>query len=296
MAHPEHALLTADDLWTDIEAVRAQAPLVHSITNFVVMAFNANVLLATGASPVMAHAHEEVEAMVGIAQSLVLNIGTLDPYWVHSMTLALKAANARGIPVVLDPVGAGATPYRNQTLEALLAAGTPTVIRGNGSEILSTAGAAIQTKGVDSSAAASDALGAARALAERTGGTVCVSGEIDHILDASGRHALLRNGHVWMTRITGVGCSLTALVGAFCAVQPDAWRATTAAAALMGVAGERAAEQAQAQGRGVGTMAALLIDELQHLSQTDFLARLKLDVERSARLDVLQAPSATQGA
>jgi len=273
-------ILTAQDLWADIETVRTRAPLVHSITNLVVTAFNANVLLAAGASPVMAHAHEEVEAMVGIAQSLVLNIGTLDPYWVQSMTLALKAANARGIPVVLDPVGAGATPYRNQTLEALLAAGTPTVIRGNGSEILSTAGTAIQTRGVDSSAAASDALGAARALAGRTQGTVCVSGETDHILDATGRHATLRNGHVWMTRITGVGCSLTALVGAFCAVQPDAWRATTAAAALMSVAGERAAEQAQAQGRGVGTMAALLIDELQHLPQADFLARLALDVKR----------------
>jgi hydroxyethylthiazole kinase len=277
MAQSQPCSVTANDLWTDIEAVRAQAPLVHSITNFVVMAFNANVLLAAGASPVMAHAHEEVEAMVGIAQSLVLNIGTLEPAWVHSMLLALKAANARGIPVVLDPVGAGATPYRNQTLEALLAAGTPTVIRGNGSEIMSTAGAAIQTKGVDSSAAASDALGAARALAERTGGTVCVSGEIDHILDAAGRHATLGNGHVWMTRITGVGCSLTALVGAFCAVQPDAWRATLAAAALMSVAGELAAEQAQAQGRGVGTMAALLIDGLQQLSQDEFLSRVRLN-------------------
>ena len=105
-----------------------------------------------------------------------------------------------------------------------------------------------------------------------------VSGETDHILDAHGRMARLNNGHVWMTRITGVGCSLTALIGAFCAVQPDAWRATTAAMALMSIAGERAAEQAQAQGLGVGTMAALLLDNLQGLPESEFMSRLKLDL------------------
>ena len=268
--------LTPQDLWSDIEAVRNRSPLVHSITNLVVMNFNANVLLAAGASPVMAHTHEEVRDMVGIAQSLVLNIGTLEPYWVQSMKLALAAAVAKGIPVVLDPVGAGATPYRNQSLDELLAVGAPTVIRGNGSEIMSTANAAIKTRGVDSSAAASDALDAARALAERTQGVVCVSGEVDQILDARGRTAQLANGHVWMTRITGVGCSLTALIGAFCAVQPDAWRASISAMALMSVAGEVAAEKAHKQGRGVGTMAAGLLDELQLLPADEFLARVKL--------------------
>ena len=274
-----HTTPTAQDLWSDIEAVRSRAPLVHSITNLVVMNLNANVLLAAGASPVMAHAHEEVRDMVAIAQSLVLNIGTLDPYWVQSMKLALAAAKTKGIPVVLDPVGAGATPYRNQTLDELLAVGAPTVIRGNGSEIMSTANAAIKTRGVDSSASANDALDAARALAERTQGTVCVSGEVDHILDAQGRTARLSNGHVWMTRITGVGCSLTALIGAFCVVQPDAWRATVSAMALMSVAGEVAAEQALAQGRGVGTMGALLLDALQLLGKDEFLARVKLAVD-----------------
>ncbi len=125
--------LSASDLWSDLMAVRERSPLVHCITNFVVINFNANVLLAAGASPVMAHAHEEVRDMAGIAQALVLNIGTLDPYWVESMKLALAAATARGIPCVLDPVGAGATPYRNATLESLLAVAAPTVIRGNGS-------------------------------------------------------------------------------------------------------------------------------------------------------------------
>ena len=275
MANHPHQL-TAQDLWNDIHAVRTQSPLVHSITNFVVMNLNANVLLAAGASPVMAHAHEEVKAMVGIAQSLVLNIGTLEPYWVDSMKVALAAAQQRGIPTVLDPVGAGATPYRNQTLNELLAVAHPSVIRGNGSEIMSTANAAIQTRGVDSSASANDALGAAQALTARTQGTVCVSGETDHILDAHKRWARLSNGHVWMTKITGVGCSSTALIGAFCAVQPDAWRATTSAMALMSVAGEVAAEKAQAARQGVGSMAALLLDELQLLDEATFTSRVKL--------------------
>jgi hydroxyethylthiazole kinase len=272
--------LTASDLWADIAAVRARVPLVHNITNLVVINLNANVLLAAGAAPVMAHAHEEVTDMVGIAQALVVNIGTLDPYWVQSMEVALRAAAARGIPSVLDPVGAGATPYRNKTLERLLAAASPTVIRGNGSEIMSTAGAAIQTRGVESSAAASDALGAARALALRTGGAVCVSGATDHVLDAQGRWSRLSNGHEWMTRITGIGCSATALVGAFCAVQPDAWRATTAAMALLGVAGEISAERAQAAGQGVGSMQALLLDALQLVDQPTFERRLKLELAR----------------
>ena len=269
--------LTPADLWADIEAVRARTPLVHSITNFVVMNFNANVLLAAGAAPVMAHAHEEVEDMAGIAQALVLNIGTLEPYWIDSMCKAARVAHRRGIPIVLDPVGAGATPYRNRSLEAVIGAAPPTVIRGNGSEIMSTAGVAVTTRGVDSSAQASDAVGAALALAARTGGTVCVSGEVDQIVDARGRRARIANGHAWMTRITGVGCSATALVGAFCVVQPDAWRATTSAMALMALAGEVAADDAQRAGRGVGTMGAGMLDALQLLDRATFDQRLRME-------------------
>jgi hydroxyethylthiazole kinase len=268
--------LTAHDLWADVEAVRQQRPLVHSITNLVVMSLNANVLLAAGASPVMAHAHEEVKDMAGIAQALVLNIGTLDPYWVDSMKLALTRALERRIPVVLDPVGAGATPYRNQAVEALLATGSPTVIRGNASEVMSTARVSIKTRGVDSSAAADDALDAAKALAERTGGVVCVSGATDYILDHTGRLTKLNNGHEWMTRITGVGCSLTTLMGAFAVVQPDAWRASVAAMAFMSIAGELAAEKTMARGGGVGSMAVALLDELHLMTAETFVSRLKL--------------------
>jgi hydroxyethylthiazole kinase len=273
------ANLSPGDIWADVVAVRENSPLVHSITNLVVINFNANVLLAAGASPVMSHAHEEVHDMVNIAQALVLNIGTLDPYWVESMKLALTVAAQRRIPTVLDPVGAGATHYRNQTLDALLAIASPTVIRGNGSEIMSTAGVSIRTRGVDSSAAVSDALSAARQLVGRTGGTVCVSGEMDHIFDAKKRWARLSNGHAWMTKITGVGCSATALIGAFNAVQPDSWRATTSAMAFLGVVGEVAAEKTQARGLGVGSMAVSLLDEIQLLDQPTFEDRLKLELE-----------------
>ena len=270
--------LLHSELWADVLTVRERSPLVHSITNLVVINFNANVLLAVGASPVMAHAHEEVADMVGIAQALVLNIGTLDPYWIESMRLALVAASKRGIPVVLDPVGAGATRYRNECVEFLLSTALPTVVRGNGSEIMSVAGSALQTRGADSSTGADDALGAAQALALRTQGVVCVSGQIDHILDAKRRWARLSNGHEWMTKITGVGCSATALIGAFCAVQPDAWRATVAAMALLGVVGEIAAEKVMVRGGGVGSMQISLLDELQLLDQETFERHLRLDV------------------
>lgn len=268
--------LQASDLWADVLAVRSQRPLVHSITNLVVVNYNANCLLAMGASPVMAHAHEEVADMAAIAQALVLNIGTLEPYWIESMRQALAVAAKRGIKTVLDPVGAGATSYRNQSIATLLAQANPSVIRGNASEIMSVAGVAVQTRGVDSGAAVSDSLQPARALAAKTGGVVCVSGEVDHVLDASGRHASLSNGHEWMTRITGVGCSASALVGAFCAVQPDAWRATLSAMAYLGVVGEVATEQVMAQGKGVGSLQIALLDQLQLLDEASFFSRLKM--------------------
>ncbi len=274
-------LLTPTDLWADVQSVRAQHPLVHNITNFVVMNFNANVLLAMGAAPVMAHAHEEVADMAAMAQALVLNIGTLEPYWIDSMCQALQVASQRGIKTVLDPVGAGATSYRNKSIEKLLAVAMPSVIRGNASEIMSVAGSAAQTRGVDSGAAVADSLHYARDLARRTGGVVCVSGPVDHVLDAHDHHASLSNGHEWMTRITGVGCSATALIGAFCAVQPDAWRATLAAMAYLGVVGELAALEVQARGQGVGSMQMALLDQLQLLDQASFERSLKLSVTAS---------------
>jgi hydroxyethylthiazole kinase len=239
------------------------------------MNFNANVLLALGASPVMAHAREEVADMANIAGALVLNIGTLEPDWIEAMKIAHTRAHARGIPVVLDPVGAGATPYRNQALSELIANASPSIIRGNASEIMSVAGLATATRGVDSSMGSSQALDSAQILAQKINGVVCVSGATDYVLDAQGRAAHLNNGHVWMTKVTGVGCSASAMIGAFAAVQSDLWRATLAAMAYLGVVGELAYEQAQND--GVGTYQMRLLDGLQLLDEVTFVQRLKLN-------------------
>jgi len=267
---------TAAELWDDVLAVRAASPLVHSVTNFVVTNFNANVLLALGASPVMAHAHEEVEQMASLAQAVVLNIGTLDPYWMESIRLALTAANRSETPTVLDPVGAGATAYRNRMLAELLEGAKPTVIRGNASEIMSLAGVTSATRGVDSTVDAAQALAAAKGLANALSCVVCVSGADDYIISSQGDCAVLSNGDPWMTRITGVGCSASAMVGAFLAVQPDAWRATLAAMAYLGVAGECAAQRVRARDAGVGSMQIELLDRLQLTDESGFVSRLKI--------------------
>ncbi|MGB3012587.1 MAG: hydroxyethylthiazole kinase, partial [Mycobacterium sp.] len=232
--------LFVESVWADVCAVRAQVPLVHSVTNLVVTAFNANVLLAAGASPIMAHAVEEVADLARLSGAVVVNIGTLDSHWVPAMQLALDTAREVGKPSVLDPVGAGASDYRNRVLADLMAR-RPGVVRGNASEIMSLAGQGAQTRGVDSTDPVVRALAAAQMLTERYGCVVCVSGPEDHVLAPDGRHAVLRNGHSLMTRVTGVGCSASALVGAFAAVQPDAWRACTSAMAYWGVVGQIAA-------------------------------------------------------
>jgi hydroxyethylthiazole kinase len=265
----------ARSLWDDIAAVRSHAPLVHSITNFVVMQFNANVLLAAGASPVMAHAIEEVADMAAIAGAVVVNIGTLDSHWVPSMRLALETARRLGKPSVLDPVGAGATRYRNEVL-AMLARERPVLIRGNASEIMSLAGAAGATKGVDSTASPEAALDSARALCRDLGAVVCVSGPQDQVLAPDGRWAALDNGHPWMTRVTGVGCSATALIGAFAAVQPDPWRACLSAMAYWGVVGELAAGRVLAQGGGYGSFAEAMLDIAGQLSEEQFIGAVRI--------------------
>lgn len=271
-----HSIIDARALWRDVESVRTGAPLVHSVTNFVVTQFNANVLLAVGASPVMAHAIEEVADMAAIASAVVVNIGTLDAHWVPSMRLALETAHRLGKPSVLDPVGAGATRYRNEVL-AMLVRERPVVIRGNASEIMSLAGAAGATKGVDSTASTDAALDSARALCRELGAVVCVSGAEDHVLAPDGRWVTLANGHPWMTRVTGVGCSATALIGAFAGVQRDPWQACVSAMAFWGVVGELAARAVQAQGGGYGSFAEALLDWTGLLTEADFLATLRMN-------------------
>lgn len=232
--------MTATTIWNDLQRLRAAAPLVHNITNFVVMNNTANALLAIGASPVMAHAPEEVEEMVGIASALVINIGTLSHDWIAAMGLAMAAAAKKGIPIIFDPVGVGATTYRSQSCRELLQRTAPTVIRGNASEIMALVDASIQSKGVDSAAAASSAEAAATLLAREYGCVVVVSGEVDLITDGNAKN-YVRNGHALMPKVTGLGCTATALVGAFAAINPDPLAAATHAMAVMGICGEIAA-------------------------------------------------------
>jgi len=250
--------------WEALLAVRAQAPVVHNITNFVVMNNTANALLALGASPVMAHAEEEVVDMVAIASALVLNIGTLSPAWVKAMVKAAEAAAKKGTPIVVDPVGAGATPYRTATVLELLAAARPAIIRGNASEIMAVSGADSRTRGVDSAAASQDALQAARSLYASLGSVICISGATDYIV-GEGPAYTVANGHPLMTRVTGLGCTATALCGAFAAVTADPALAAAQAMAVMGVAGEMAAARSQ----GPGTLQLHFLDCLYQLTEAD---------------------------
>ena len=249
--------ISNDVLSAAIAAVRSQRPLVHNITNYVVMNNSANALLAIGASPVMAHWTQEMEEMVSIAGALVLNIGTLDENWLKSMKVAGLAASRKSIPIVLDPVGAGATSARTAASLELIRLCHPSVIRGNASEIMALVNAEIKSKGVDSSAQSSDAVEAARKLAAETGAVVVISGATDYITDGSVVHTV-EGGDEIMTAVTGMGCTSTALVGAFAAVVEDPLIAATAAMAVMSLAGERAA----ARSRGNGSMQVNFLDEL----------------------------------
>ena len=252
--------ISNDVLSAAVAAVRSQRPLVHNITNYVVMNNSANALLAVGASPVMAHWTHEMEEMVDIANALVLNIGTLDENWLESMRVAGVAASRRGIPIVLDPVGAGATSARTSASLELIELCHPTVIRGNASEIMALVDASVKSKGVDSSAQSGDAVEAARKLALETGAVVVISGATDYITDGTVLHTV-EGGDEIMTAVTGMGCTSTALVGAFAAVVEDPLVAATAAMAVMSLAGERAA----ARSRGNGSMQVNFLDELYNL-------------------------------
>jgi hydroxyethylthiazole kinase len=232
---------------------------------------SANALLCLGASPVMAHAAEEVEEMASIARALVVNIGTLSAPWIESMWLAVLRARERDIPWVLDPVGAGATRFRTSTAFRLLEEGRPAVLRGNASEVLALRGVAASTKGVESVHGAEDALPAAQELAQAYGCVVSVSGETDLITDGK---AVIRvaNGDALMPRVTGLGCAATAITAAFAAVNPSRLEAAAHAMGVMGIAGEIAAEKAA----GPGTLQLHFLDALYRMGEVDVRERLRI--------------------
>jgi len=254
-------MINKNNLATDLNAIREKAPLIHNITNYVVMNNTANALLSIGASPVMAHAIEEVTDMVNIASALVINMGTLSEKWVDAMLMAGSAARRKGIPVVFDPVGVGATPYRNLMADSIIKICSPSIIRGNASEIMCLAKENISTKGVDSTASSNSAVEAAKQLALQTGAVVVISGPDDFITDGTTVHCV-KNGSLLMPRVTGMGCTASVLVGAFAAVNTNYLEAATHAMAAMGVTGEIAARKSE----GPGSMQLNFLDELYKLT------------------------------
>ena len=251
----------------NLAKVRETKPLVHNITNFVVMNFTANVLLAAGAAPVMAHAENEVEEMVAFAKALVLNIGTLDDAWIASMLKAGRKASALGVQIILDPVGAGATKLRTETAKRILAETNVTLVRGNASEILALGGGAAKTRGVDSADSVDAAAERAGTLARELGVPVAITGPVDFITDGK-RVVRVANGHPLMGCVTGTGCGATAIIGAFAGVDADPVSAAATALAYYGLAGEYAADGAAGPGsfmiRFLDALHSLTLDEVLH--------------------------------
>jgi hydroxyethylthiazole kinase len=251
-----------------LESLRDSAPLVHCITNIVVAGFTANVLLAVGAAPAMVENDHEAAEFAAVADGLLVNLGTLSDERARACRAAAESASAAGTPWVLDPVAVGPLAYRTALATDLLAF-RPTVIRGNASEVLSLAGAAGAGRGVDSTASPQEALPTARELARRTGSVVAVSGPVDVITDGE-TVVEVRTGHPLMTKVTGVGCALGAVVAACAAHQPPL-QAAVSATSLLTVAAERAA----VGGVGPGSFAVALLDQLAALDAETLSAAVR---------------------
>jgi hydroxyethylthiazole kinase len=240
-----------------LNAMRTEAPLVQNIANFVAMNIAPNVLLAAGASPAMVHSAEEAGEFAAFAGALTINIGTLSPEWVDGMLAAAESADAAGTPWIFDPVAHFATAYRRHTTRRLMAL-RPTVIRGNASEILALAGSQVAAKGVDSRDPVELAGVAAREVAIQHQCIVAATGAVDYVTDGK-RGTLIEGGSHLMPQVTALGCALTALVGAYNAVQgADPFDATVAALAHYAVAGQAAGRGAE----GPGSFGVLFLDQL----------------------------------
>jgi hydroxyethylthiazole kinase len=259
------------DIPEALRALRSKRPLVHHITNYVTVNDCANVTICIGAAPVMAEAREEVQDMVPLAGALVLNIGTLRTEQVESMLLAGREANQLGIPIVLDPVGAGATPYRTNTARMLLDELEIAVVKGNAGEIGVLSGAGGKVVGVDSQGIKGEAADVAREYAQSRGGVVVISGATDVISDGR-RTYLVDNGHPMMGRVSGTGCMATSVLASFCAVEDDMVAASVAALACFGLAGEEAAQRCD----GPASYKVALLDAVAALDPDDLLSRSRV--------------------
>ncbi|WP_244987760.1 hydroxyethylthiazole kinase [Methanoculleus chikugoensis] len=255
-----------------LAAVRSGRPLIHHITNSVTINDCANITICTGAAPVMAEAPEEVAEMVAAAGALVLNIGTLSATQVDAMLIAGRRANELGIPVVLDPVGVGATRFRTETAQRILDTLDVAVLKGNAGEIGVLAGTGGSVRGVDSGGIAGDPIETARECAHLTGTVVSMTGAVDVVTDDS-RVFLVRNGNPAMDRLSGTGCMASSITAAFVAVADDYAVASAAALAAFGRAGERAALEA----RGPYSFRTALFDELAALTPDDLAGHARIE-------------------
>ena len=245
-----------------LENVRTRKPLVHHITNWVTIYDCANMTRAFGALPVMAHAKEESGDMAKIASALVLNIGTLTPTLIESMLVAGKSANEKGIPIVLDAVGVGATKLRDDETFRLLDTLNISIIKGNASEIAKLAGEDVTTKGVEATKVEANLTLVARKLAQERSATVVITGAEDIVTDGR-RVYLIKNGHEMMGAIVGTGCMAASVIGTFAGVERDHAKAAAAALVCFGIAGELAAVRSH----GPGSFKERFYDEVYNLTK-----------------------------
>ena len=248
----------------NLRLVKEQSPLIHHITNYVTVNDCANIVLAVGGSPVMADDQEEVAEMVSFASALVLNIGTLNSRTINSMLIAGVKAKELGVPVILDPVGVGATTLRTNTAEKIIMTLKPEVIRGNMSEIKVLAGQNVAIKGVDSIADEQGSSVIAKSFAAELGCVIAITGKTDVVSDGC-KVCLIDNGHRILADVTGTGCMTTSLVGTFCGVTKDYYSATVAGIISMGLAGE-IAHASLCPGEGIGTFRNRLMDSIYNLT------------------------------
>lgn len=257
-----------------LQNVNKKVPLVHCITNYVTVNDVANILLACGASPIMADEEEEVEDITSICTSLYINMGTLNERTIQSMIKAGKKANELFHPVIFDPVGAGASKLRTKVATDLLHHISFRVIRGNISEIKNIYNDSGTTQGVDADVndeVTEDNIGEkvslAKKLSQRTGAIIAITGAIDVVADSKSAY-VIRNGNPIMSRITGTGCMLTGMIAAYIGGNPNqALLATTAAVCSMGIAGEIAYQKIQEEGKGFGTLRSYMIDAISQMTQ-----------------------------
>lgn len=247
-----------------LERIRENKPLIHHITNWVTIYDCANITRATGALPVMAHAIEESADMVSIASALVLNIGTLTPQLIESMISAGKRANEKGIPIVLDAVGAGATKLRTESTHRILNELKVDIIKGNSGEIANIAGAEAEVKGVESMRVEGDPIDIVKVFASQKVSKVVITGKQDIISNGKDTY-LVNNGHEMMGRIVGTGCMATSVIGCFAAIEKDYVFAATSALVCFGIAGELAAKSDNS--KGPGTYKEVFYDELFNLNK-----------------------------